>query len=133
MVSRSQALRVLADFGGGVLVVVEIADEGGDGALEVDVVFPEGVVGVDEEGLAGGEVGHGFDGTKRQLLAASFSLACFDGGSGRSGRDGGETMLMSMDAPRGKQTETFLPLQAMSPGRRPSGRPSGRRRGAQRR
>ena len=48
----------LADFGGGVLVVVEIADERGDGALEVDVVFPEGVVGVDEEGLAGGELGH---------------------------------------------------------------------------
>ena len=49
----------LADFGGGVLVVIEIADEGGDGALEVDVVFPEGVVGVDEEGLAGGKLGHG--------------------------------------------------------------------------
>ena len=64
MVSRSTGVEGLADFGGGVLVVVEIADEGGDGALEVDVVFPEGVVGVDEQGLAGREVGHGFDGTK---------------------------------------------------------------------
>ena len=48
----------LADFGRRVFVVIQIADEGGDGALEVDVVFPEGVVGVDEEGLAGRELGH---------------------------------------------------------------------------
>ena len=46
--------------------------EGRDGAFEVDVVFPEGVVGVDEKGLAGGERGHVFDGTKRKLLASSF-------------------------------------------------------------
>ena len=39
-------------------MVIEVADERGDGALEVDVVFPEGVVGINEEGLAGGEVGH---------------------------------------------------------------------------
>ena len=64
MVSRSTGVEGVADFGGGVLVVIEIADEGGDGAFEVDVVFPEGVVGVDEEGLAGREVGHVFDGTK---------------------------------------------------------------------
>jgi hypothetical protein len=31
--------------------VVEIGDEAGDGALEVDVVFPKSVVGVDEQGL----------------------------------------------------------------------------------
>jgi hypothetical protein len=31
--------------------VVEVGDEAGDGALEVDVVLPEGVVGVDEQGL----------------------------------------------------------------------------------
>ena len=48
-----------AHLGGGVLVVVEVADEGGDGALEVDVVFPQRVVGVDEQGLAGRELGHG--------------------------------------------------------------------------
>jgi hypothetical protein len=59
MVSRSTGVEGVADFGGRVLVVIQIADEGGDGALEVDVVFPEGVVGVDEEGLAGREVGHG--------------------------------------------------------------------------
>ncbi len=47
----------LADFSGRVLVVVEVADEGGDGALEVDVVFPEGVVGVDEERLSAEEIG----------------------------------------------------------------------------
>ena len=31
--------------------MVQKRDEAGDGALEVDVVFPERVVGVDEEGL----------------------------------------------------------------------------------
>ena len=34
--------------------MVEVGDERGDGALEVDVVLPESVVGVEEEGLAGG-------------------------------------------------------------------------------
>ena len=38
---------------GGVDAVVEVGDEAGDGALEVDVVFPERVVGVDEQGLIG--------------------------------------------------------------------------------
>jgi hypothetical protein len=33
--------------------VIEVGDEAGDGALEVDVVLPEGVVGVDEQGLVG--------------------------------------------------------------------------------
>jgi hypothetical protein len=33
--------------------VVQIRDEGGDGSLKVDVVLPEGVVCVDEEGLRG--------------------------------------------------------------------------------
>jgi hypothetical protein len=37
--------------------VIEVGDEGGDGALEVDVVLPEGVIGVDEEGLAVGAAG----------------------------------------------------------------------------
>ena len=46
-------VEVLADFFGGVDAVVEVGDEGGDGSLEVDVVLPEGVVGVDEEGLVG--------------------------------------------------------------------------------
>src|SRR5579859_4135838 len=53
----------VADFGGRVFVMIEIADKGCDRTLEVDVVFPERVVGVDEKGLAGGEVGHGDYGT----------------------------------------------------------------------
>ena len=36
-------------------MVVQEGDEVGDGALEVDVVFPERVVGVDEQVLAGGK------------------------------------------------------------------------------
>ena len=48
----------LADFSGRILVMIEVADECGDGAFEVDVVFPEGVVGVDEERLAGRKLGH---------------------------------------------------------------------------
>ena len=39
-------------------MVIEIADEGGDGSLEVDVVFPESVVCVDEQRLAGRKSGH---------------------------------------------------------------------------
>jgi hypothetical protein len=44
---------VAADLFGGVDAVIEVGDEAGDGALEVDVVFPQGVVGVDEQGLIG--------------------------------------------------------------------------------
>jgi hypothetical protein len=41
-------------------VVIEERDEVGDGALEVNVVLPQGVVGVDEEVLAGRDaMGHG--------------------------------------------------------------------------
>jgi hypothetical protein len=47
-------VEVAADLFGGVDAVIEVGDEAGDGALEVDVVFPEGVVGVDEQGLIGG-------------------------------------------------------------------------------
>ena len=46
------AVEVAADLGGAVNAVVEVGDEGGDGALEVDVVLPERVVGVDEERLS---------------------------------------------------------------------------------
>jgi hypothetical protein len=45
-------VEVAAHLFGGVDAVVEVGDETGDGALEVDVVFPEGIVGVDEEGLS---------------------------------------------------------------------------------
>ena len=51
------AVEVAADLFGGVDAVVEIGDEAGDGTLEVDVVLPQGVVGVDEQGLAGGASG----------------------------------------------------------------------------
>jgi hypothetical protein len=40
-------VEMLADLGGGVGAVIEEGDKGGDGLLEVDVVFPEGVVGVE--------------------------------------------------------------------------------------
>ncbi len=46
-------IEVAADLFGSVDAVVEVRDEAGDGALEVDVVFPEGVVSVDEQGLIG--------------------------------------------------------------------------------
>jgi hypothetical protein len=32
-------------------VMIEEGNEFGDGALEIDVIFPEGVIGVDEESL----------------------------------------------------------------------------------
>jgi hypothetical protein len=49
----------LAHLGRRVFLVVEIADERGDGALEVDVVFPEGIVSVDKQSLAGRKLRHG--------------------------------------------------------------------------
>ena len=56
-------VEVFADLFGGVDGVIEVGDKGGDGALKVDVVFPEGVIGVEEEGLvrwaALGRRGHG--------------------------------------------------------------------------
>ena len=42
------AIQMLADLSRCMDLVVEKGDEGGDGALEVDVVFPKGVVGVYE-------------------------------------------------------------------------------------
>jgi hypothetical protein len=48
-------VEMLADLVGGKLSVIEIGDEAGDRALEVDVVFPKGIVGVEEKGLAGRE------------------------------------------------------------------------------
>jgi len=59
-------VEVFADLFGGVDAVIEIGDERGDGAFEVDVVLPEGVVGVDEKGLregtGDGREGHGGSG-----------------------------------------------------------------------
>ena len=42
------AVKVAADLLGGVNAVVEVGDEAGDGTLEVDVVLPKGIVGVDQ-------------------------------------------------------------------------------------
>ena len=41
------AVQVAADLFGGVDAMIEVGDEAGNGALEVDVVFPECVIGVD--------------------------------------------------------------------------------------
>ena len=57
MVSRSTAFRALRTWAGE-YVVVQVADKGGDGALEVDVVLPQRIVGVDQQGLAERELGH---------------------------------------------------------------------------
>lgn len=45
-------VEVLADLGRSVDLMIEVGDEGGDGALEVNVVLPQGVVGIDEQGMA---------------------------------------------------------------------------------
>jgi hypothetical protein len=47
------AVEVAANLLWGVNAMVEIGDETGYGTLEVDVVLPKGVVGVDEQGLVG--------------------------------------------------------------------------------
>ena len=54
-------VEVLADLFVGMDAVVEVGDEGGDGLLEVDVVLPQGIVCVEEQGLvgkAGNGLGH---------------------------------------------------------------------------
>jgi hypothetical protein len=56
------AVEVVTDFFGSVDAMIEVGDEAGDGPLEVDVVFPEGVVCVDEQRLVdriSGQVGFG--------------------------------------------------------------------------
>ena len=52
-------VEVLANFGRGVRFVIEPGDEVGDGTLKVNVVFPERVVGVEKQSLAGRELRHG--------------------------------------------------------------------------
>ena len=48
------AVEVVTDFFRSVDAMIEVGDEAGDGPLEVDVVFPEGVVSVDKQSLVGG-------------------------------------------------------------------------------
>ncbi len=57
----------LTHLGGGVGVVIQVADEGDDGAFKVDVVFPQSVVGIDEQGLTGRELGHDSYGSEQGL------------------------------------------------------------------
>ena len=47
-------IEVAANLFGSVDAVIKVGDEAGDGSLEVDVVLPERVVGVDEQGLVRG-------------------------------------------------------------------------------
>ena len=49
---------MFADLFGGVDAVIQIRDEGGDGPFEVDIVLPERVVSVYQEGLSGGYASH---------------------------------------------------------------------------
>jgi hypothetical protein len=46
-------VKMAADLFRGVDAVIEVGDEAGDCALEVDVVLPEGVIGVDKQCLVG--------------------------------------------------------------------------------
>ena len=62
------AIEVLADLFGGVDTVVQVGDEAGDGLLEVDVVLPEGIVGVDEQGLVGGAASDLIGGVHRLII-----------------------------------------------------------------
>lgn len=59
-------VEAFADLFGGVDAVVEVGDEGGEGALEVDVVLPKGVVGVEEKGL--GEAARGSCGDHARII-----------------------------------------------------------------
>ena len=56
-------------------MVVEIADEGGDGALEVDVVLPQRIVGIDQQRLAWRELRHEFMVTNRSGYSGSSEKA----------------------------------------------------------
>ena len=48
------AVEVAADLFRSVDTVIKVGDEAGDSALEIDVVFPKRVIGVDEQCLVGG-------------------------------------------------------------------------------
>ena len=113
----------IADFGGRVLVVVEIADEGGDGAFKIDVVFPEGIVGVDEQGLAGRELGHGINGIEpvwmkcnrrspSAALRAGFRLAALAQDDNRffDARDEGDLLSFVLSHPFRRKTGMELAL-----------------------
>ena len=71
------ALDVVKDFADlfrGEFVMIQEFDEARDGALEVDVVLPEGVVGVDQKRLAGRKTEHEFHGIGRPRQAHESDL-----------------------------------------------------------
>jgi hypothetical protein len=72
------AIEMAANLFGGVDAMVEVGDEAGDCPLEVDVVLPEGVVGVDEEGLAG-RAGDGGEVVHMPIIRACGRGACDEG------------------------------------------------------
>ena len=63
-------VEVLADLFVGVNAVVEVGDEGGDGLLEVDVVLPQGIVCVEEQGL----VGKAVDGLGHREIIEAYAM-----------------------------------------------------------
>jgi len=64
------AIEMAANLFGGMDAVIEVGDEAGDGSLEVDVVLPEGVVGVDQKGL----IGIAAEGLGRRLAGSGLIL-----------------------------------------------------------
>lgn len=74
-------VEMLADFVGSVNMVVEVRDERGNGALEVDIVLPERIVGVDKQRLvaeARGERG-GLNRAHAPILTGALRVDCFCG------------------------------------------------------
>ena len=59
--------------------VIQIGDEGGDGALEVNVVLPERVVGVEEKGLLYWRLGKGVIGDGRHRHYGDILVAIVSG------------------------------------------------------
>ena len=47
-------IEMFTDFGGRMTLVVEIRDERGDCSLEVDVIFPERIVSINQQSVARG-------------------------------------------------------------------------------
>jgi hypothetical protein len=62
------AVEVAANLFGGVDAMVEVRDETGDRTLEVNIVLPEGVVGVYEQGLTGGAPVRLIEGDHRLII-----------------------------------------------------------------
>jgi hypothetical protein len=79
------AVEMFADLLGSVDAVVEIRNEGRDGALEVDVVLPERVVSVDEQGLVGRVPDGIAGGAHSMIIRLSLAVAILRGAMTRLG------------------------------------------------